>query len=99
MVERLGLATGSVERQHQLAPKAFPEGVLTNEGLDRGDQFDMSSKRKLGIDSLFEGRQAKLTESEALALSEGRRRKPDESASQSDFALRGLGTNIVLLCG
>jgi hypothetical protein len=50
--ERLGLALGVVEREHELAPQPLAERLLGDETLQLGDERSVAAERQLRIDSL-----------------------------------------------
>ena len=64
--ERLRLALGVVEREHQLAPQALAERLLGNETLQLGDERSVTAERQLRIDSLLEGDEPKLVQPASL---------------------------------
>jgi hypothetical protein len=50
-VERLRLAAGPVERQHQLPPQPLLERMRRHEGLELGHELTGRAGRKIGFDS------------------------------------------------
>jgi hypothetical protein len=66
--ERLDLALGVVEREHELAPQALAERLLGNETLELGDERSVTAERQLGIDPFFEGDEAKIVQPTGLVL-------------------------------
>ena len=55
-LERVGLPSRAVERQHQLRPEAFPQGLLIDELLQLADQLACGAQLEVGVDPLFERR-------------------------------------------
>ena len=53
-VECLRLATGPVEREHQLSAQALSKGVLGDKRLQLGDQLAMEAEREVGFDPLLD---------------------------------------------
>jgi hypothetical protein len=53
-----GLSARSVQREHQLPAKTLAQGVLLDEYLELADELGARSARKLGLDAVFERRQA-----------------------------------------
>ena len=53
-VECLRLATGPVEREHQLSAQAFSKRVLGEKCLQFGDQLAMAAEREVGFDPLLD---------------------------------------------
>jgi hypothetical protein len=70
-VERLGLASAAIEREHQLAAEAFAEGMLGGQGSQLADELGVSSELEVGVNALLERGQAKLFESCRLDGREG----------------------------
>src|SRR5207249_6272493 len=62
-VERLRVASGAVEREHQLPPQPLAQRVVRDEGLELGDQRMMMAELQLGIESLLDGLETQLLES------------------------------------
>ena len=69
-VERVGLASRAVQREHELRAQAFSQGVGLDELLEVGDELRVAADGKLGIESILERRQAKLLEPRDLGLGE-----------------------------
>ena len=69
-LERLGLTTRAVQRQHQVAPKTLPDRVLEDECLQLADDARVSPQLEVGLDSFLECRQTKLLEAGDLRLGE-----------------------------
>jgi hypothetical protein len=53
--ERVGLAAGAVERQHQLGAQPLPQRMLWDERLELGAEGDVSADRELRVDPVLEG--------------------------------------------
>ena len=53
-LERLRLAPGTVERDHQLSAQSLPVGMSTHDGLELGDQRAVAPERQVRIDPVFE---------------------------------------------
>ena len=70
-VERLGLATRAVEREHELAAQALAQRVLGDQRLELADELGVAAERELGVDALLERRHAQLLEARDLRLGEG----------------------------
>ena len=49
-LERVGLAAGPVQRQHQLTPEALLERMLAGEILELGDQLARRPGGQIGVD-------------------------------------------------
>jgi hypothetical protein len=58
--ERVGLASGSVQREHQLAEEPLPVRVLGDQRLQLADQLALAAKGQIGVDPVLERRQARL---------------------------------------
>ena len=67
-LERLGLPTGAVQRQHQLAAQPLTERVLLDERFELRDRLLVPAERQLRVDPLFARRQQQLGQSPVLAL-------------------------------
>ncbi len=65
-VERLGLATVAVERDHELLAEALALGVLGGELLELGDDAAVLAVGELGRDEVLPGAQAALVEAGGL---------------------------------
>jgi hypothetical protein len=52
--QRVGLAAGPVQRQHQLSVEGFAEGVRTGQGFEFGDQLAVPAHLELGLDPLLQ---------------------------------------------
>ena len=69
-LQRLPLATGPVQRHHQLTAKALAERMALDERLELADQLVVASEREVGVDPLLERGQAELLEASDLRLGE-----------------------------
>ena len=69
-LERLRLAIGPVEREHQLAAQPLPQRVLADEPLELAHQVGVAAVLEVGFDPLLESRQAQLLEPRDLGLRE-----------------------------
>jgi hypothetical protein len=69
--ERVGLASGPVEGEHELAAKALAVRMAGDEGFELGDEVAAVPELQLGIDSLLDRLQAQLVEPGDLRLREG----------------------------
>jgi hypothetical protein len=70
-LERLGLAPGSVERQHELAADALAERIGTGERLQLAHQLGMVTERVVGIDAVLQRRQPDFVQACDLPTREG----------------------------
>ena len=68
--QRITLATGPVERQHQVTGQPLAERVLADQALELTDQLPGPPGAQIGVDPIFDRRQAELVQSGDL----GRRR-------------------------
>ena len=67
-VERVGLAAGAIEREHQLRVEALAVAVLGGQRLELGDELAVcAAELEVEVDSLLERRQAQLGEPRGLA--------------------------------
>ena len=57
-LEGLRLAAGAVEREHQEPAQPFAKGVLADKRFELGHQLRRLSAGEVGLDALFERRQA-----------------------------------------
>src|SRR5438034_6114150 len=67
-VERIGLASRPIQRQHQLRAEALGVWMLANEGLDLRNDLEVMPERELGVDPVFERAASQLFESRDLRL-------------------------------
>ena len=70
-VERLGLATRPVEREHELAADALAKRVPGDETFQLGRDRGVTAECELGLDPLLDRRQPQLLEARDLGLREG----------------------------
>jgi hypothetical protein len=95
-VERLGLAVGAIERDHELAAQALAKRVPRDERLQLGDDLAVASERKLGVDSLLDRAQAEflepldLTPRERVVGEVRERRAAPERKRRVELRHRGL---------
>jgi hypothetical protein len=54
-VERLGLASGAVEREHELCAERLPIRMLPGERLELADEFCSAAEGEVGVDASLEG--------------------------------------------
>ena len=84
-LERLCLAAGTVEGEHQLPSKALLQWVTRDKRLQLADQVVLQAERKIGVDPFNQSAQAKLlqppdlVESERLIGEVGQRRAAPQS--------------------
>ena len=67
-LERVGLAAGAVEREHQMGPQRLAVGILGNERLQLGHELRVAAEPEVGDDQVLDHRQAKLFESRDRSL-------------------------------
>ena len=67
-LERLGLATGLVEREHQLAAQSLAERMLGHELLELADQLGAPAGSEVGVDPLLQRLQAQFLQPRDLLL-------------------------------
>ena len=70
-LERVGLAAGAVEREHQLAAKPLPERKPVDERLELGHEVSGASELEVGVDAALQGIEPQLLEAADLVLGEG----------------------------
>ena len=68
-LERVRLAAGPVESDHELPPELLPERVVGDERLQLGHELGVVTEFQLGLDPLFGGGKAQLLQSGDLELS------------------------------
>ena len=54
-VERLGLTTGSVEREHEFGARALAQRVPGDEALELSYQLRILAESEIGLDAPFDG--------------------------------------------
>ena len=99
-VERVGLATGAVEGEHQLAAQRLVEGMRVDERLQLVEHLRVEPAGEVGLDALPHGADAQRVEPARLLPREGRvphvrqRRPPPqvEGVAQRRGRLHGLAT-------
>ena len=67
--ERVGLASASIQRRHQLGPERLPQRVLVDQRLEPGDHIAVVAAREFGLDQAFLGNRAQFAQS--LGLGQG----------------------------
>jgi hypothetical protein len=60
--ERVRLAPGPVEREHELSSEPIPEGMASDQLLQLGDQAVVPTECEVGIDPVLQGRGLRLLE-------------------------------------
>jgi hypothetical protein len=100
-LKRVGLATRSIQREHQLTGEPLPRRTLADECLELGHQLFVSTEGELGVDSIPEGRQPWLLQPSDLRLREGlegelRERRPAPQAQR--LAKEPRGADRIVLC-
>src|SRR4051794_4709458 len=53
LLERAGVLSRAIQRQHELPEEPFAERVLADEALDLTDEFCGQPASKIGVDPLF----------------------------------------------
>ena len=69
-MQRLGLAVGAIEREHELAAEPLAQLVPGHERLELADELTVAAEGKIRLDPLFERRELKLVEACDLCLCE-----------------------------
>ena len=69
-VEGLGLAAGSVEREHQLPAEGLAQRMLAHERLQLADDVAVAPQLQVGVDPLLERHEPELLEPSDLRLRE-----------------------------
>src|SRR5262249_31938839 len=70
-LERLGLSTAPVKREHVLTAQLLSERVFADQDFEFPDQFGMKPHFELGLDALLECQHAQLLEPSGFTLGEG----------------------------
>ncbi len=70
-LERLRLAAGPIERQHQLATKALAEWIFEDERLELADQLAFTPEGEIRLDPQLGGGEMQLLQSPDRRLCEG----------------------------
>ncbi len=71
-VERFRLTAGSVEREHELAARAFSQRVFGHHALQFTDECVMPAQQQLDVDAVLQHRQAFLVQAQCFVLQRGR---------------------------
>ena len=69
-LQRLGLAVGAIEREHELAAEPLAKRMAGHERLELADELAVAAEGEIGLDPLFERRELKLFEACDLGLCE-----------------------------
>ena len=56
--QRIGLAAGAVEREHELATRRSRSGCSADQRLELADELRVATEREVGLDPLLESRQS-----------------------------------------
>ena len=102
-LERVGLAVGAVEGEHQLGPETLPVRVLVDERLELPDHLAVAAEHELRLDQPFERDGMQLVEPGGLALRErlvgevGQRRAAPQRERLLEGRHRGLRASRVEL--
>ena len=70
-LQRLGLAAGAVEGEHEGAPQALPQRMLAHQGAELADQLGGTAEGEVGLEAALEGRQPLLFQAGGCRLGEG----------------------------
>ena len=68
--ERVGLAAGAVERQHQLAAQALPQRMCLDQRLELPGDLGVAADREIGLDALAEAADPQILQPRDLGLRE-----------------------------
>ena len=96
-LQRLRLAAGTVEREHELGPQALAQRVRGDQRLELADEVCVASACKVGVDPLLKHRQPQLVELPDLGLGErlvrevGERRAAPEGECGAQLVRRPHG--------
>jgi len=71
-LQRLGLASRALQRQHQLGAQALTQWIRRDERFDLADQLGVSAALDLRVDALLECDETELLEPAGFCLREGR---------------------------
>jgi hypothetical protein len=69
-LQRVGLASAAVQREHQLTPQPLAQRVRPQERLELDDHLPVPAERQVGIDPALQRRQPQLLEPRDLVLGE-----------------------------
>ena len=95
-LEGLGLATGAIEAQHQLAVELLAQRMLPHEPFQFADHVRMTTRGELGVDPLLDRGQSQLLQPHDLGLGERlireirKRRPPPQSKRLAQHLPRAL---------
>jgi len=67
-LERFCLASGAVEREHQLGPELFSERMLADKSIELADELSMASFDKVMLDPLLDARESELLQASDLGM-------------------------------
>ena len=90
--QRLGLAPGTVEREHQLGTRPFAERLGGDDRLELADELRMTPEREIGVDPILDRGDAQLFQaaasvaangSPATSASAGPRQRPSAAVNRS----------------
>ena len=94
-LERLDLAAGPVESEHQQLPQPLAQRVLGREVAQLGHRRGVAGQRQLGFEAVLEGREPQLLETrdrglgERLVLEVGQRRAAPQGEGLAQHRQRG----------
>jgi hypothetical protein len=69
-LQRLGLAAGAVQAQHQLATQALPQRMLPHQPFQLAGELGVTTGGELGVETLLQRRQTRLLQAGDLGLRE-----------------------------
>ena len=67
-LQRLGLATRAIEREHELTPRALPQRLLRDERSRVADDLVVVTRGKLEVDAILDRRGSRLLQAADLRL-------------------------------
>ena len=70
-LERVGVAAGAVEREHELGVGALAQRLLPGQRLELAHELGMAAEREVGVDPRLQAGQAELLQAGDLGLGEG----------------------------
>ena len=70
-LERVGVAAGAVEREHELGVGALAQRLLPRQRLELAHELGMAAEREVGVDPSLQAGQAELLQAGDLGLREG----------------------------
>lgn len=59
-LQGVGLPAGPIERQHEVTPESFPEGMVADQGFQFGEKLGMKSEGKLRLQPVLDHIQPKI---------------------------------------